>query len=162
MSNNVEKSDQRIKKISDSLNNTSKFILALIFVIAIFGNAWLIVKNVTLKKELQKTQKKYNSDIKRSSEQYSILYNKNLSLQSQLQNVNLKLIETINNTVEIQVMIQQIEHENVSLLTIRDRLAVGINKTNSQLKSLQKSVNVLIDKKQKVLDKKTEEFIDKN
>ena len=161
MSNNLEKSDQRITNFSENINNVSKFILVLIFIFAILGSAWLTVKNVALKKELQKTQKNYKRDIKRSTEQYSIIYNKNLMLEQQLQNVNLKLIETINSTVEISLMLQQIENENVSLLLIRDKLADGINKTNYQLKSLQKSVNIVIDKKQEILDGKSNYMLKK-
>ena len=155
MYKNKKESEIRIENI----NNISKYIIALIFVFSIFANAWLIVQNVSKKKELQELKNKCEKDINRSSEQYSILYNKNNRLQKELQDLEFKLIETMNNTIELTVMLQQLENENVTLYNIKDELTKGVNRTNYQLKSMQKSVNALIDQKQKRLNKQRHHYV---
>ena len=147
-------------KITDTKNNNiSKYIIAIIFILSILTNAWLIIENASKKKELQELKNKCEKDINRSSEQYSILYNKNNRLQKQLQDLEFKLIETMNNTIELTVLLQQLENENVTLYNIKDELTKGVNRTNYQLKSMQKSVNSLIDQKQERLNKQRHHYV---
>lgn len=148
------------KKITETKNNNiSKYIVVIIFILSILANAWLIVGNVSKKKELQQIKNNCKKDINRSAEQYSILYNENMRLQKKLQDLNLKLMETMNNTIELTVLLQQLENENVTLYNIKDELTRGVNRTNYQLKSMQKSVNALIDQKQKRLNKQRDYYV---
>ena len=155
-----------IKKTENNINSffikstTLRVILVSVFVFAIFGTTYFWVLNSSLKKEAKEQSAKYEIDIKRASEQYFVLYNHNQKLQKEIQDINLTLIETINSTVDLQVMLQQLNKENVTLYSIQDELVRGINNTNYQLNVLQKSVNKIIKEKQEVLERENEFFLE--
>ncbi|MBQ5549858.1 MAG: hypothetical protein IIT32_02225, partial [Bacteroidales bacterium] len=72
----------------------------------------------------------------------------NSNLEKKLQELNLRLAELINNTIELQRMAEQLTAENVSLEEIRREMEKGLKRTKTQLDKMQGSVNYLIDQRE--------------
>jgi len=152
MINDIEKTEEKINNFFRKVDLPTKLLITLVLVISVFLNGLLFLKYANTKTDLKKSEAKYVTDIKRSKEQYSLLYAQNTSLQKQVKDLNLELIKTINNTVDLQVMFQQIYDETVTLYSIKDELSTGIQKTKNQLQKLQTSINTIIENKDNFLD----------
>ncbi len=150
------KIDMAFKKIDFPL----KVVLVVIFVISLLYNLVLTLQYASLRKEFKKEKSNYSTNLERAKKQYEDLYVENQAQQKQLTDLNLELAETLNNTVDLQTMLSQLINESVTLKGIKDELDRGIKKTNNQITVLQKTVNSMIDKKQKYLDSTQFEMLD--
>jgi biopolymer transport protein ExbB/TolQ len=152
MLKDIEKTEDKINKFFKRFDTVAKLILFVVLIISLFFNVIITFKYTKTTISLSRLETKYNEDIQRAKEQYSLLYAQNTSLNKQVQDLNLELVKTINNTIDLQVMFQQIYDETITLYGIKDELKVGIQKTNNQLKKLQTSIETIIENKQNFLD----------
>jgi len=152
MLKNIEKTEKKINSFFDRLDFITKIVLIAVFVTSILLNSFLVLRYATLKHNYNKLETKSISELERASEQYKKLYSENAYLEKKFKTLNLELIKTINNTVDLQEMLNQILNEAVTLYSIKDELDSGIKKTTKQLNSLQKIINSMIDEKQQLLD----------
>lgn len=150
--NNLDKTEEKINKFFNRFSLFSKLLIVLFLLISFVFNMIFSAKIVKLKSDNEILQITYNEDIRRAKEQYSLLYAQNISLNKRVQDLNLELIKTINNTVDLQIIFQQIYDESITLFSIKDDLNEGIEKTNVQLKKLQTSIEDIIETKQSILD----------
>ncbi len=125
-----------------------------IIVISILGNFYLFSSNMVLHHKLKKTKKEYSNDMERTTKEYQKVIDEKDNLLSEIQDLNFKFTELNNSKIELELLIEQLNDENVTLYSIREELVKGINNTNYQIKMMQKSVGTIIDEKQTELDKK--------
>ncbi len=129
----------------NQLSYTGKIITVSLIGILTALLVFLIVRNFMLNSQLSNMNEKYKSDLAVAKDNYYLLNLENANLEKKVQDLNLKLVETINNTVDLQVMMDHVSNENTNLVTIKDELIVGLKKTNQQLLNMQSSVNKLIN-----------------
>lgn len=94
----------------------------------------------------------YIKKLEESKQNYYLATIANSNLEKKLQEMSLRLAETINNTIELQRMFDELTAEKVSLEEIRTAMETGLRRTKTQLDNMQGSVNSLINQRQKVLD----------
>lgn len=152
MLNDIDKTEEKINNLFKKFDFPAKVLIITIFIISVFLNAFLFVKYAKTKIALNESIERYDTDMQRAKEQYSLLYAQNTSLNKQVKDLNLELIETINNTIELQRMFKQIFDETVTLYSIKDELNIGIEKTKKQLEKLQISIETIIENKTFTLD----------
>ncbi len=98
-------------------------------------------------------------ELEESKQNYYLQTIANSNLEKKLQEMSLKLAETINNTIELERMFHELEEEKVSLEEIRDAMEKGIRRTKSQLDNMQGSVDALINQREKTIIYNREEII---
>ncbi len=89
--------------------------------------------------------KKYEQLFEKSKQNYYKLSIENENLKRKLQDLNLKLAETINSMVDLQTVLSQMSSEKENLEEIKRQMEIGIKNTKGQLDRMQRSVNILID-----------------
>jgi biopolymer transport protein ExbB/TolQ len=94
---------------------------------------------------------RYIKELEESKQNYYLQTIANSNLEKKLQEMSLRLAETINNTVELERMLNELDAENVSLEEIRRALETGLRRTKTQLDNMQGSVNSLINQREKTL-----------
>lgn len=156
------KIEKKINHAYSQLSFTGKIIIVSIILFSLIGNIILVSSNFRLSNRLYATKNKYKTDLDRAKDSYFLLNLENANLEKKIQNLYLELAETLNNTVELQIMMNHVTEENLTLYSIKDELADGINKTSYQLKKMQKSVNDLIVTRQKSNEKEQELILKQN
>ena len=94
---------------------------------------------------------RYIKELEESKQNYYLQTIANNNLEKKLQEMSLRLAETINNTVELERMLKELDVENGSLEEIRKALELGLRRTKTQLDNMQGSVNSLINQREKVI-----------
>jgi hypothetical protein len=101
----------------------------------------------------------YEAELEKSKQNYYLQTIANSNLEKKLQDMSLRLAETINNTIELERMFHELSEEKVSLEEIRSELEAGIRRTKYQLDNMQGAVNSLINQRQKVIITTEEDII---
>jgi len=140
-----EKIENKIIESFMQLSFVGKILVLGIFLFSIIGNIILITTNISTSNRLYDSRLKYKTDIDRAQERYFLLSLENSNLRKKIQELNLELAVTLNNTVELQVMMNQVNEENITLASIKTQLTDGIRRTNQQLQLMQGSVNKMIE-----------------
>jgi biopolymer transport protein ExbB/TolQ len=100
---------------------------------------------------------RYIEKLEESKQNYYLATIANSNLEKKLQEMSLRLAETINNTIELQRMFDELSAEHVSLEEIREAMEKGLRRTKTQLDNMQGSVNSLINQREKnIIYNKTE------
>ena len=94
---------------------------------------------------------RYIEKLEESKQNYYLATIANSNLEKKLQEMSLRLAETINNTIELERMFKELEAENVSLEEIREAMEKGLRRTKTQLDNMQGSVNSLINQREKAV-----------
>jgi hypothetical protein len=118
-------------------------IIALI-VLLLFLGGWIIFSKQRQSEDVER----YIDKFEESKQNYYLATIANSNLEKKLQELNLRLAELINNTIELQRMAEQLTAENVSLEEIRKEMEKGLKRTKTQLDKMQGSVNYLIDQRE--------------
>ena len=108
---------------------------------------WIFFSRNTKYAELEH----YVQKLEESKQNYYLATIANSNLEKKLQEMSLRLAETINNTVELERMIQELDSENLNLEEIRRALEQGLRRTKTQLDNMQGSVNSLINQREKTI-----------
>ncbi|MCQ2253442.1 MAG: hypothetical protein MJZ61_08325, partial [Bacteroidales bacterium] len=101
----------------------------------------------------------YEKLLDNSHQNYYLQSIANSNLEKKLQDLNLKLAEMRNTTIDLERMFNELSEEKVSLEEIRARMEMGIRRTKAQLDNMQTSVNSLINQRTKVIIYNEEEII---
>lgn len=101
----------------------------------------------------------YKAELEKSKQNYYLQTIANSNLEKKLQDMSLRLAETINNTIELERMFHELSEEKVSLEEIRAELEAGIRRTKNQLDNMKGAVNSLINQRQKVIITTEEDII---
>jgi len=121
------------------------FIGIIVLILLLLGMAgWIIFSNQRQSEDVER----YINKFEESKQNYYLATIANSNLEKKLQELNLRLAETINSTIALQRMISELDSENVSLEAIRKELEKGLQRTKSQLDKMQGSVNYLIDQRE--------------
>ena len=91
---------------------------------------------------------RYIKKLEESKQNYYLATIANSNLEKKLQEMSLRLAETINNTIELQRVFDELTAEKVSLEEIRAAMEAGLRRTKTQLDNMQGSVNYLIDQRE--------------
>ena len=94
---------------------------------------------------------RYIEKLEESKQNYYLATIANSNLEKKLQEMSLRLAETINNTIELQRMFDELSAEHVSLEEIREAMEKGLRRTKTQLDNMQGSVNSLINQREKTI-----------
>ena len=125
------------------------FIGIIVLILLLLGMAgWIIFSNQRQSEDVER----YINKFEESKQNYYLATIANSNLEKKLQEMSLRLAETINNTIELQRMFDELTAEKVSLEEIRTAMETGLRRTKTQLDNMQGSVNSLINQRQKVLD----------
>ncbi len=87
----------------------------------------------------------YEKLLEKSHQNYYLQGIANSNLEKKLQDLMLELATLKNNTIELELLLQEFKSENADLNEIRRRLEQGISKTKIQLDNMQTSVNSILD-----------------
>ena len=137
----------RTDEFYNSLSDRRKTIFALSFIISIVLilvlSVWFVISSYNKNNEIAS----YQTQLEAARQDYYLSSLNNANLQKQIQDLNLKMAETINTTVELQQMLLHMTNEKSSLQNVKSELESGLRRTRQQLDRMQKSVNGLIDKR---------------
>ena len=106
----------------------------------LFGTLW-IYNHIKFNRE----RAEYERKLQTSQQNYYTQTVENANLEKRLQDMNLRLAQTIGSMVELQTMLDQINSEKANLEEVKLQLETGLKTTRTQLDKVQKSVNNLID-----------------
>ena len=132
------------------------------FVLAVWTAAILMILFGTLciykriKFNLERAE--YERKLQISTQNYYTSTVENANLEKRLQDMNLRLAQTIGSMVELQTMLDQINSEKANLEEVKNQLENGLKSTRTQLDKVQKSVNNLIDSRSHIITN-TEETV---
>ncbi|MCR5455925.1 MAG: hypothetical protein K6F33_13130 [Bacteroidales bacterium] len=120
-------------------------IILLLLLLSILG--WVIYS----KHKQYAEAERYLKELEESKQNYYLATIANSNLEKKLQEMSLRLAETINNTIELERMFKQLSEEKVSLEEIRAAMEAGLRRTKKQLDNMQGSVNSLINQREKTV-----------
>lgn len=120
----------------------------------LFGTLW-IYQRYKYNKEVADYQEKLQT----SHQNYYTVTLENANLEKRLQDMNLRLAQTIGSMVELQTMLDQINSEKANLEEVKLQLETGLKTTRTQLDKVQKSVNNLIDSRSHIITTTEENVI---
>lgn len=137
--------DRRYEKLTPNAKSLIfiGIIILLLLLLGLFG-CFLYDKN-----RQYADAERYIKELEESKQNYYLVTIANSNLEKRLQDLSLRLAETLNNTIELERMFKELEAENVSLEEIRDAMEKGLIRTKTQLDNMRGSVNYLIDQRQK-------------
>ncbi len=156
--NTVEKN---FDEYYQSLNKKKKNYLSYIFILVILLILTLTIALFVKTKNYSKEVEDYKIKLDQSYQNYYLATLENANLEKKIQALNLKLAETINNTVALETMITNMENEKVNLEQIKKELEKGIQRTKAQLNTMQNSVNNLIMQREKTIIQKQTNILGK-
>ena len=119
----------------------------------LFGTLW-IYNRIKFNRE----RAEYERKLQISTQNYYTSTVENANLEKRLQDMNLRLAQTIGSMVELQTMLDQINSEKANLEEVKNQLENGLKSTRTQLDKVQKSVNNLIDSRSHIITN-TEETV---
>ena len=119
----------------------------------LFGTLW-IYNHIKFNRE----RAEYERKLQTSQQNYYTQTVENANLEKRLQDMNLRLAQTIGSMVELQTMLDQINSEKANLEEVKLQLENGLKSTRTQLDKVQKSVNNLIDSRSHIITN-TEETV---
>ncbi|MBO4371305.1 MAG: hypothetical protein J5826_00065, partial [Bacteroidales bacterium] len=102
----------------------------------LFGTLW-IYNHIKFNRE----RAEYERKLQTSQQNYYTQTVENANLEKRLQDMNLRLAQTIGSMVELQTMLDQINSEKANLEEVKRQLETGLKTTRTQLDKVQKSVN---------------------
>ena len=137
--------DRRYEKLTPNAKSLIfiGIIFLLLLLLGLFG--WFLYD----KNRQYADSERYIKELEESKQNYYLVTIANSNLEKRLQDLSLRLAETLNNTIELERMFKELEAENVSLEEIRDAMEKGLIRTKTQLDNMRGSVNYLIDQRQK-------------
>ena len=139
--------DKRYAEMTPNQKSLTFIGIIALIVLLLFLAGWIIFSNQRQSEDVERYIKKFEE----SKQNYYLATIANSNLEKKLQEMSLRLAETINNTVELERMLQEFEAENLSLEEIRDALEKGLRRTKTQLDNMQGSVNALINQREKTV-----------
>ncbi len=138
------------KRYSEMTPNQKSLIFlgVIILFILLFGAlGWILFSRNNKNAELEHYVQKFEE----SKQNYYLATIANSNLEKKLQEMSLRLAETINNTVELERMLHELDSENLNLEEIRRALELGLRRTKTQLDNMQGSVNSLIKQREETI-----------
>lgn len=120
----------------------------------LFGTLW-IYNSIKFNRE----RAEYERKLQTSQQNYYTQTVENANLEKRLQDMNLRLAQTIGSMVELQTMLNQINSEKANLEEVKLQLETGLKSTRTQLDKVQKSVNNLIDSRSHLITNTEENVI---
>ena len=120
----------------------------------LFGTLW-IYNRIKFNRE----RAEYERKLQISTQNYYTSTVENANLEKRLQDMNLRLAQTIGSMVELQTMLDQINSEKANLEEVKLQLETGLKTTRTQLDKVQKSVNNLIDSRSHIITTTEENVI---
>ncbi len=129
-------------------------VVAVAALMLIFGTLW-IYNHIKYKRE----RAEYERKLQTSQQNYYMQTVENANLEKRLQDMNLRLAQTIGSMVEMQTMLNQINSEKANLEEVKRQLENGMKNTRTQLDKVQKSVNNLIDSRSHLITNTEENVI---
>lgn len=120
----------------------------------LFGTLW-IYNRIKFNRE----RAEYERKLQISTQNYYTSTVENANLEKRLQDMNLRLAQTIGSMVELQTMLDQINSEKANLEEVKLQLETGLKSTRTQLDKVQKSVNNLIDSRSHIITTTEENVI---
>lgn len=120
----------------------------------LFGTLW-IYNSIKFNRE----RAEYERKLQTSQQNYYTQTVENANLEKRLQDMNLRLAQTIGSMVELQTMLDQINSEKANIEEVKNQLENGLKSTRSQLDKVQKSVNNLIDSRLHIITTTEENVI---
>jgi len=139
--------DKRYAEMTPNQKALSFIGIIILIALLLFLTGWIIFCNQRQSDDVEHYIKK----LEESKQNYYLATIANSNLEKKLQEMSLRLAETINNTVELERMLHEFEAENLSLEEIRDALEKGLRRTKTQLDNMQGSVNALINQREKTV-----------
>ncbi|MCQ2974023.1 MAG: hypothetical protein MJ211_04360 [Bacteroidales bacterium] len=143
----AEKSELFFRKKS----KTTKSILTILLCLIILGLLFLGGLAIYQHYNYKATVAKYERELQISKQNYFVSTVENSNLEKKLQEMSLRLAETINSMVTLDQMLNQMSDEKANLEEIKNQMEIGIKNTQGQLNKMQNSVNTLIDRQSKVI-----------
>lgn len=137
--------DKRYAKMTPNQKSLTFIGIIVLIALLLFLGGWIIFSNQQQSEDVERCLNK----LEESKQNYYLATIANSNLEKKLQELNLRLAETINSTIALQRMISELDSENVSLEAIRRELEKGLQRTKVQLDRMQGSVNYLIDQREK-------------
>ena len=120
----------------------------------LFGTLW-IYNRIKFNRE----RAEYERKLQISTQNYYTSTVENANLEKRLQDMNLRLAQTIGSMVELQTMLDQINSEKANLEEVKLQLETGLKSTRTQLDKVQKSVNNIIDSRSHIITTTEENVI---
>ena len=136
--------DKRYAEMTPNQKSLTFIGIIALIVLLLFLGGWIIFSKQRQSEDVER----YIDKFEESTQNYYIATIANSNLEKKLQELNLRLAELINNTIELQRMAEQLTAENVSLEEIRKEMEKGLKRTKTQLDKMQGSVNYLIDQRE--------------
>jgi len=136
--------DKRYAEMTPNQKSLTFIGIIALIVLLLFLDGWIIFSKQRQSEDVER----YIDKFEESKQNYYLATIANSNLEKKLQELNLRLAELINNTIELQRMAEQLTAENVSLEEIRKEMEKGLKRTKTQLDKMQGSVNYLIDQRE--------------
>lgn len=136
-----KKSETLVSKISKLGRRWLVWCVIILIILLLGSIAYIFYQNYKTERE----NKKYIELFEQSKQNYYQLSIENENLKRKLQELNLKLAETINSMADLQTVLAQMSSEKENLEDIKRQMEVGIKNTKGQLDKMQRNVNFLID-----------------
>ncbi|MBR4273778.1 MAG: hypothetical protein IKQ30_13195 [Bacteroidales bacterium] len=136
--------DKRYAEMTPNQKSLTFIGIIALIVLLLFLGGWIIFSKQRQSEDVER----YIDKFEESKQNYYLATIANSNLEKKLQELNLRLAELINNTIELQRMAEQLTAENVSLEEIRREMEKGLKRTKTQLDKMQGSVNYLIDQRE--------------
>ena len=136
--------DKRYAEMTPNQKSLTFIGIIALIVLLLFLGGWIIYSKQRQSEDVER----YIDKFEESKQNYYLATIANSNLEKKLQELNLRLAELINNTIELQRMAEQLTAENVSLEEIRKEMEKGLKRTKTQLDKMQGSVNYLIDQRE--------------
>ena len=136
-----KKSETLVSKISKLGRRWLVWCVIVLIILLLGSIAYIFYQNYKTENE----NKKYIELFEQSKQNYYQLSIENENLKRKLQELNLKLAETINSMADLQTVLAQMSSEKENLEDIKRQMEVGIKNTKGQLDKMQRNVNFLID-----------------
>ncbi|MBR2199203.1 MAG: hypothetical protein IJ894_00410 [Bacteroidales bacterium] len=136
--------DKRYAEMTPNQKSLTFIGIIALIVLLLFLGGWIIFSKQRQSEDVER----YIDKFEESKQNYYLATIANSNLEKKLQELNLRLAELINNTIELQRMAEQLTAENVSLEEIRKEMEKGLKRTKTQLDKMQGSVNYLIDQRE--------------
>ena len=129
-------------------------VVAAAILMLLFGTLWIYNRY-----KFNQERAEYERKLQTSTQKYYTATLENANLEKRLQDMNLRLSQTIGSMVELQTMLNQINSEKANLEEVKRQLETGLKTTRTQLDKVQKSVNTLIDSRSHTITNTEESVI---